>query len=397
MRIPGFLGIVLCLVVLCDIYLFLRLHHRRKKYLSITYAAVSVFLYILLFFGFHTISKGQIDANVRFMMWSGFIFLSFSTAKLIAGLFDIISFLPKIWRSKQWRPLSIIGVSLAAIIFAGMWWGALINRFRIEVNEVEIVVPDLPERFDGLTIAQISDLHTGTYADDTTFTSKLVEKVNSLNADIIAFTGDIVNSRTEEVRPHVSPLSRLKAPYGVYSILGNHDYGDYFKWASPLAKQANVDSLVSIQRGMGWKLLLNESSTLHRGNDSIVIIGVENIGDPPFKCYGSLAKAYPDINDGSFKILLSHNPAHWTDSIADRRIDIPLTLSGHTHAMQIEVLGLSPAVFKYPTWGGLYSDSLDMHKLYVNIGAGTVGLPMRFGATPEITFITLRKQPSVRQ
>ena len=369
MRIPGFLGIVLCLVVLCDIYFFLRLSHSRKKYLSITYAAVSVFLYILLFLGFHTISKGQTEANVRFMMWAGFIFLSFSTAKLIAALFDIISFLPKIWRSKQWRPLSIIGVSLAAIIFAGMWWGALINRFRIEVNEVEIVVPDLPERFDGLTIAQISDLHTGTYADDTTFTSKLVEKVNSLNADIIAFTGDIVNSRTEEVRPHISPLSRLKAPYGVYSILGNHDYGDYFKWDSPLAKQANVDSLVSIQRGMGWKLLLNESSTLHRGNDSIVIIGVENIGDPPFKCYGSLAKAYPDINDGSFKILLSHNPAHWTDSIADRKIDIPLTLSGH---------------------------SLAVHKLYVNIGAGTVGLPMRFGATPEITFITLRRQPSVR-
>ena len=215
MRIPGFLGIVLCLVVLCDIYFFLRLSHSRKKYLSITYAAVSVFLYILLFLGFHTISKGQTEANVRFMMWAGFIFLSFSTAKLIAALFDIISFLPKIWRSKQWRPLSIIGVSLAAIIFAGMWWGALINRFRIEVNEVEIVVPDLPERFDGLTIAQISDLHTGTYADDTTFTSKLVEKVNSLNADIIAFTGDIVNSRTEEVRPHISPLSRLKAPSGV--------------------------------------------------------------------------------------------------------------------------------------------------------------------------------------
>lgn len=396
MRIPGFLGMLLSLVVLCDAYLFLRLRHCRKKSLSIIYAAVSVALYILLAIGFYTISKGQTDGNVRFMMWAGFIFLSFSTGKLIAAIFDIISFLPKIWKGKQWRAVSISGIALAAIIFVGMWWGALINRFRIEVNEVEIVLPDLPEEFDGLTITQISDLHTGTFADDTTFNAKLVEKVNSLNADIIVFTGDIVNSRTDEVLPHVSTLSRLKSPNGVYSILGNHDYGDYFKWDSPLAKKANLDSLVAIQRGMGWKLLLNESSTLHKGNDSIVIIGVENIGDPPFKCYGSLTKAYPDAGDSNFKILLSHNPAHWTDSIANRKINISLTLSGHTHAMQIEVLGLSPAVFKYPTWGGLYSDNTHTHKLYVNIGAGTVGLPMRFGATPEITLFTLRREPSVK-
>lgn len=146
---------------------------------------------------------------------------------------------------------------------------------------------------------------------------------------------------------------------------------------------------------MGWRLLLNESETLKNKGDSIVIIGVENIGDPPFKCYGSLSKSYPAASDSIVKILLSHNPAHWVDSIADNPgNNIALTLSGHTHAMQIELFGLSPATFKYKTWGGLYHDTSGQRKLYVNIGSGTVGLPMRFGATPEITLITLRKQPS---
>ena len=144
---------------------------------------------------------------------------------------------------------------------------------------------------------------------------------------------------------------------------------------------------------MGWRLLCNEHVFIHSGADSLALIGVENVGDPPFKNYGSLENAYPNLSDKVTKILLSHNPAHWVDDIADNdSIDIALTLSGHTHAMQIEMLGMSPAKFRYDTWGGLYKDGSGNHKLYVNIGSGTVGMPMRLGATPEITVITLRQE-----
>lgn len=391
MRLPGVLGLMIGLILAFDVYIVFRLIKTARKKLAILYSVLTVALYIVLIAGLIELGKGQTDDHVRFMMWAGFTFLSFSIAKIVGALFDLISLLPRLWKGHQWRMLDYIGIGLASLIFIGMWWGALVNRFRININEVEIIIPDLPESFDGFTIAQISDLHTGTYGNDTTFTSKLVDAINGLDADLVAFTGDIVNSRSVEIQPHITPLSRLSSKNGVVSILGNHDYGDYFSWDSQSDKSANLDKLKKAQRGMGWNLLLNESETLRRGQDSLIIIGVENIGDPPFKCYGSLKDSYPDLSDDAVKILLSHNPAHWVDSIADSGSNIALTLSGHTHAMQIEVLGLSPATFKYKTWGGLYHDASGKHQLYVNIGAGTVGLPMRFGATPEITLITLRK------
>ena len=153
--------------------------------------------------------------------------------------------------------------------------------------------------------------------------------------------------------------------------------------------------LHSLQRQMGWHLMLNDHIYLVRGRDSIAVIGVENVGDPPFTVYGDLKKSYPTLGDSLTKVLLSHNPAHWVDDIKDNdSLNIPLTLSGHTHAMQIEVLGISPAWFRYRTWGGMYSDKDASHRLYVNIGLGTVGIPMRLGATPELTVLTLRRGSS---
>ena len=273
-----------------------------------------------------------------------------------------------------------------------MWWGALSNRFNIQVKEVEIPIKNLPATFDGFKIAQFSDLHTGTFGNQTKFVSRLVDEINNLNPDLIVFTGDIVNRNSNELIPFVSVLSRLQAKEGVISIMGNHDYGDYTTWESDKSKQENLKQLHNLEKKMGWDLLLNQSKNIYRGNDSILIIGVENIGDPPFHVYGSLEKAYANTSTPQTKILLSHNPAHWKNSIADNpghKID--LTLSGHTHAMQVELLGMSPAVFRYPTWSGLYHDKTTSNRLYVNIGAGTVGLPMRIGATPEITLITLRR------
>ena len=180
---------------------------------------------------------------------------------------------------------------------------------------------------------------------------------------------------------------------GVYAILGNHDYGDYFNWPAPQIKQANMQLLYDLYKQTGIRLLRNETVWLRRGADSLALIGVENIGEPPFTTYGSLRRAYPNLSDSIPKVLLSHNPRHWTDSIAtDPAANVALTLSGHTHAMQIEIGKWSPSAWRYDTWGGMYTD--DAHRqLYVNIGAGTVGMPMRIGATPEITVITLHSIP----
>lgn len=178
-------------------------------------------------------------------------------------------------------------------------------------------------------------------------------------------------------------------------MLGNHDYGDYMDWPDARAKEENLDLLKALQARMGWKMLNNATDTLRSAaGDSVMLIGVENVGDPPFRTYGDLDAAYPgDLVDPNVKILLSHNPAHWTDDIQDAPDkNIALTLSGHTHAMQIRVLGMSPSRFRYPTWGGLYADSDNAHKLYVNIGLGEVAFPARIGATPEITLITLRRK-----
>ncbi len=270
--------------------------------------------------------------------------------------------------------------------------GALVNRTRCQVKEITLCFDRLPVAFDGYRMVQFSDFHVGTYGSDTTFVSEVVKTINGLNPDVIFFTGDIVNRRTDELPPFTATLSRLSAPDGVISILGNHDYGDYSEWPSAQAKADNLTRMHALQADMGWSLLLNSSEILKRGGDSIAVVGVENWGDPPFSVYGDLGKAYPALGDSVFKILLTHNPAHWVEEVAScDSVEIPLSLSGHTHAMQIEVGGWSPAKYRYPTWGGLYSDSDGSHMLYVNIGVGAVALPMRIGATPEITLITLRR------
>lgn len=251
--------------------------------------------------------------------------------------------------------------------------GCLINRYSHQIIEEDVYIENLPENFDDFRIVQISDLHTGTYGNDTTYLAKIVSLVNGLHPDVILFTGDIVNRHMAEIEPHIGILGKFKSPNGVYAILGNHDYGDYSDWESEDAKQKDFMALIAhIRKDMGWKLLLNETVMLRENGDSIALIGVENVGDPPFKTYGSLSRAYPTPGDSIVKILLTHNPAHWVDSIRDNRdVNIQLTLSGHTHAMQMEVGGISPAAIRYETWGGLYADTLKgsaHHQLYVNIG-----------------------------
>lgn len=396
MRIPlPFLIVVIAFSILVDGYIYLIARRRcASRIPSLLQLISALILYVTFIVGVSMPRRSGGDESLLVIMWVLFGYMTFMVSKLIFVISDLIASVPGLWHGRRWKWLSLAGGIVAVVVFLAMWWGALVNRFRIDVNEVEIEFPQLPQSFDGLRIVQISDLHVGTYGEDDSFLRRLVTTVNGLHPDVVMFTGDIVNRHSAELIPFIDVLSGLEASDGVYSILGNHDYGDYSDWPSEEAKKADVESLSSMQADMGWNLLRNQTGYLYRGADSLAIVGVENIGDPPFHIYGSLVSAYPDAGDSVSKILLSHNPAHWTDSIADHDgVNIALTLSGHTHAMQIEIAGLSPAALRYPTWGGLYADRSGKHQLYVNIGAGTVGMPMRLGATPEITVITLKAVP----
>ncbi len=393
MRLPLMpLIIFLIIGVGIDYYIYKLLNRYNNKIYCKTHLVSAILLNIMLVsIMFMPIRTGS-DSLLRAVMWMAYTYLTFYFSKFIFIIFNLISDIPRFWGNKSFKWLSVTGGVISGIIFITMWWGALYNRFNIDVKYVDIEIENLPADFNGLTIAQISDLHVGTFAKDTTFVMELVEKVNSLNPDIIVFTGDIVNRRSSELKPFVYVLSKLNAPLGVYSILGNHDYGDYEDWPDEDSKAQNLISLKEMQKQMGWTLLNNDHVKIEKNGESIILAGVENVGDPPFHTYGDLSKAYPTPSDGKIKILLSHNPAHWINDISGNRgNNYALTLSGHTHAMQMEFWGLSPAVWRYPTWGGLYEDGYG-HKLYVNIGAGTVGMPARIGATPEITLLRLKSK-----
>ena len=341
------------------------------------------------------------NADITGIMWLLYIFFSVLISQIIYSIFSLSGYILLLFKKPRVNTGLWIGLPLACLVFTSMWWGALVGRKRIEVVDVEISSSRLPRSFNGYKIAQISDLHVGTWGKDTTFLSRLVDSVNGLHPDMIVFTGDIVNKEASELTPFVTVLSRLHAPDGVYSILGNHDYGDYVDWESPQMKAANLEALKASQKKMGWKMLNNSHVAVkNTAGDSIILIGVENWGEPPFSQYGDLSKAYPASRfyDNNFKVLLSHNPKHWSQ-IVSKTSNIDLTLAGHTHAMQIMLsVGKwkwSPSKFKYDQWGGLYPNTEgngEEANLYVNIGAGEVGLPMRIGASPEITLITLHSR-----
>lgn len=307
-------------------------------------------------------------------------------------IFTIISLLGCVWRNpKVKQTINYIAAALSTCALGYMIYASAVTRYDIEVKNIEISHPLVPKSFDGYRIAQFSDFHLGSLSKNSTFVKEVVDAINAQNADMIVFTGDLVNGESIEADPFVRDLSKLHAPDGVISILGNHDYGDYHIWDDPAEKVADIAHMCDLQRRAGWRLLLDETLAITRGNDSIMIIGVENIGNKSFHTYGDLRRAYKSLNDDKFKVLLSHCTYPWTDDVVPNT-NIALTQSGHTHAMQsiFTIFGkkYSPASRIYDQWGGLYSEG-DQH-IYVNIGMGCVGIPARFGARPEITIITLK-------
>lgn len=393
MRLPYLaLTILLFVNIGIDAYIYVALRHRLKSRVWSLVQAVTAALFTLLFIGVLVMPvRSTNNTMLVAVMWAIFTYASVYLAKILFVAVDLLACIPQVFKHPRLRWLTLTGAAMALTLFVTMWWGALVNRLNINTVRVTFSSPELPEAFDGFRIAQISDMHLGTYAGDTTFVHKLVERVNALHPDAIVFTGDLVSRNSVEADGFAPTLARLHAPCGVFSVLGNHDYGDYTDFPTPQEKADDHQRLLDLERGAGWKVLPDSSALLVRGADTLVMIGVENISRPPFATYGSLCRAYRTPADARFKVLLSHDPSHWERQIRDNdSVNVHLTLSGHTHAMQISALDASPASLIHKYWSGLYADRSG-HALYVNIGTGTVGFPARIGATPEITLITLRR------
>lgn len=291
------------------------------------------------------------------------------------------------------RFVSLIGMGVAAIPFAGMIYGMLWGRYNYRVVKHTLYFDDLPEAFDGYRVVHISDIHSGSF-DNAEKVQYGIDMINAQQGDVIFFTGDLVNNKAEEMRPWIAHFKQLHAKDGVYSVLGNHDYGDYVQWDSPDEKAKNLEALKQIHQQLGFCLLNNESVFLSRGQQRIAVVGVENWGQGFIK-KGNLKQALSQVDKNDFKILLSHDPTHWQYEVLKDPNFIHLTLSGHTHGMQfgIEIPGVikwSPAGWRYKYWGGVYKEK-DRY-INVNRGFGYLAFPGRVGMPPEITVIELKKK-----
>ncbi|MEL0175503.1 MAG: metallophosphoesterase [Cryomorphaceae bacterium] len=367
--------------------------------ITLAYIVLSVSISVLM-------SSGKVDYKYLGVLMGASILLAVPKLVAIIPLLieDITRLGQFLFRAVTTQPstlpgrrtfVSQIALGLAAIPFIGIIDGIWKGRYRYRVISHTLEFEDLPDEFDGFTIAQISDIHSGSF-DNQEKVEYGVQMVNELGADAIMFTGDMVNNIATEAEPWIDTFKKLSGKNGVFSILGNHDYGDYWRFPSAQAKVDNLNRLKEIHAEMGMDLLLNESRYFERGNERLYLAGVENWGLPPFPQYGDLQTALNGIPEDAFTILLSHDPSHFDAEVKQHSKKVHLTLSGHTHGMQfgIEIPGWikwSPVKFKYPKWAGLYPEP-DGQVLHVNRGFGFLAFPGRVGMWPEITHITLRKK-----
>ncbi len=402
-------------MVLLDVYFFQvlklltgNLSPRTRSTINITYWVVSVSVIVLLLV-LPYLNLDNVRRGLRSTVFS--VLVGMFLLKLFACVFFLID---DIRRGVQWiwgklffasadvgEPqssprisrslfLSWLGIVVGGGLFSTLLYG-FTNKYNYKVWHVPLQFPNLPAAFRGLRIVQISDIHSGSFTDKDGV-RKGVEKILSLKPDLIVFTGDLVNNKAEEIVPYLDVFNKLKAPLGVYSIFGNHDYGDYVQWESPAQKAANIAELRALHAKMGWRLLWDEHVAIERGGEQIALIGIQNWSAlRNFARYGNLPKAYAGADKYPFKILLSHDPTHWDAEVRTKFSDIDLTLSGHTHGFQfgVEIPGFrwSPVQYVYRQWGGLYREG--KQAIYVNRGYGFIGYPGRVGILPEITLLEL--------
>lgn len=374
------------------------LDRSQMKWFNWIWWGATIIVYMLLF-GSRIFSNNyarNIFVNIFFMILIAKLvimltFLITVFVQWISGIFRAAEAKPEVGDLSRRRFASKLALGVAAIPLGTMVWGIARTAYDFKIHRPKIKFPNLPKAFDGLKIAQISDIHTGSLQGNHQL-QKAIDLVMAEKPDVIFFTGDIVNNRTDEAFPYIPILSQLSAPLGVYSILGNHDYGDYEQWNSPKAKAENMQQMYDLHRKLGWRLLLNENVIFEREGEKIAVLGIENWGgNLNFPKYGKLTEAVKNTEEIPFKILLSHDPSHYAIEVKDKYKDIDLTLAGHTHGFQfgVEIPGFkwSPSQYVYPQWAGLYPNGAQY--LYVNRGLGCLGYMGRIGIRPEITVITL--------
>jgi predicted MPP superfamily phosphohydrolase len=383
-----------------------RLFHLSRKQKSGKIFKIIYWLHVILFSLYAIIfiviikNSDQPDYIIyrRYFTLAG-LFIAICFPKIFFALFFLIdlffqfilSFFRKQKRAYNIKVFSAIGLALFSITFLIILHGIFFGKTNFKTEHITLSFKNLPESFDGLKIAQISDMHLGSFSDSLVVKKGIIRLMDE-KPDIIFVTGDLINNLSEEARIMLPELKRLHAPYGVFSILGNHDVGDYRRWKTIKEKTEDFNNLITIEKEAGFTLLMNQNQIIKKGNDSIAIIGVESWGKPPFRKYGKLDVAIKGVEKVPFKILLTHNPTHWDVEVAGKN-NADLTLSGHTHAMQFGINCCSifwcPLKWMYPHWAGLYHNGEQY--LYVNRGFGFLGFPGRIGMTPEITIIELKK------
>ena len=404
-------------ILLIDFYTFkglkkieVNFSFRTKRTLNTIFWIIPIIIILgILFLSLFREVSDPAYAMVYVHSFSGF-FLSVYIPKLVFILFNIID---DIWHSAKHATLKIknsrtvksdgkkisrnqfitrAGIVTAGIPFLSLIYGIAWGRFNFIIRKSNIEFKNLPKSFHGFKIAQLSDFHLGSFLNYPEKVKEIVQLINDQKADIILFTGDFVNNVSEEIDMFIQILSKLNATHGVYSILGNHDYGEYVPWNSQVEKDANLKRLIELQKQIGFHVLLNGNESIEIEDEFITLIGVENWGLPPFPQYGDLNKALENVDIDSFKILMSHDPTHWDAQVVGKT-NIDLTLSGHTHGAQfgVEIPGWrwSPVDLRYKQWGGIYKNG--KQALNVNTGIGFIGFPGRIGMPPEVGLITLRR------
>jgi uncharacterized protein len=415
MRNTPFWWILTGCMVLLDIYFFQALKlishaasPRTKTIIYATYWVVSIAAIIVLLL----LPYLHFEKQSRFVRTTIFAIIAcLFFAKIVAAFFFFIDdvrrgvqwIAGKLFSSKTKNEATVQGdaitrsvfLSWAGMIVGGGFFGTLVygfgNKYRYQVKRHKLNYANLPTAFKGLKIVHISDIHSGSFADKPAVV-KGVQKIMNEKPDLILFTGDLVNNLAGEMDDYIDVFNKLSAPMGVYSTLGNHDYGDHVGWSNAEEKKENLDRLKAVHASMGWRLLNNEHIALEKGTDKIALLGIENWSNKAwFPKYGDLKKAYAGSEEYAFKILMSHDPSHWRAEVIEKYPDIDLMLSGHTHGMQfgVEIPGLkwSPVQYMYNEWVGLYENA--NQKLYVNPGFGFIGYPGRVGILPEITVFEL--------
>lgn len=415
MRTPLGVSIFIAIVLLLDAYVFQAVkavsHSASPKTKTIIYFIYWAFtvLVIISFLLFAFTNQEFLGKRVRTYLFATIMGVFF--AKLIAMIFFLVD---DIRRGVQWIAgkiffnntegegmvgdgisrsafLSWLGLAAGGTLFSSLIYG-FSNKYNYQVKKIKLNFPNLPAGLKGLKIIHISDIHSGSFANKNAVL-KGVQKIMDEQPDIIFFTGDLVNDRASEMDEYTEVFRQVKAPLGVYSILGNHDYGDYVNWPiKGISKEKNLSNLKQVHANLGWRLLLNEHVIIERNNDRMAVLGIENWSSKArFPKYGRMDLAYVGCQSYPFKILLSHDPSHWEGEVKTKYPDIDLMLSGHTHGMQfgVEIPGFkwSPVQYMYKQWAGLYEDG--RQKLYVNRGFGFIGYPGRVGILPEITVIEL--------